>query len=335
MNRARVTTAATSAAAVVALGLAVAALTWGALREPAPHLLCGEYPGRPAGWPGDPAAGMVRVPVPDGGTLLVDATEVTNAQFLDFVTATGYVTEVERRGSSAVFVRPDPDAPLDGAGAWWRVVTGATWRAPEGPGSSIDGHMNQPVVQVSRTDAEAYARWRGNRLPSEAEWEAAATLPPHRQPARGGPGPRDAEGRPLANFWQGPFPDRDLAEDGYAGRAPVGCFPPNAIGLYDIIGNVWEWTADDFAGDRQWHGQESPPEGGNLGLIKGGSWLCAENYCARYRADARQPADPALGAAPLGFRTVRDPSAPATASQGSGDSRASREHTNSSRRRDG
>jgi sulfatase modifying factor 1 len=223
----------------------------------------------------------------------MDANEVTNAQFATFVDATGYVTLAERAPlpgappemllpGSAVFHTPTSDDPR-----WWRWVVGANWRQPEGPGSTIEGGDHLPVVQIAYGDALAYADWAGGMLPSEAQWEYAA---------RGGQPPaaipRGADGAPAANYYQGIFPQRDLGEDGHAGRAPVGCFPPNAFGLYDMIGNVWEWTA------------EADPRAPGGAVIKGGSFLCAANYCARYRPAARQFQERGLGTNHIGFRLV-------------------------------
>jgi formylglycine-generating enzyme required for sulfatase activity len=202
------------------------------------------------------------------------ATEVTNAEFAAFVAATGYVTIAEREGSSAVFTPPQAVDNMVDPSQWWRLVDGATWQHPEGPESDIAARANEPVVQVTAADAEAYARWKGERLPTEAEWETAAL-------ATGG-------GR---NTWQGVFPLMDTGTDGFTRAAPVGCFAANALGLHDIIGNVWELTTDRY-----------PGSGGNI--VKGGSFLCAPNYCARYRPAARQPGDPTMGASHIGFRTV-------------------------------
>jgi formylglycine-generating enzyme required for sulfatase activity len=186
---------------------------------------------------------------------------------------------------SAVFNIPSDDDPR-----WWRWVVGAQWRHPSGSKETIIGRDNEPVVQIAYQDAEAYAQWAGKELPSEAQWEYAA---------RGGavalPEPVDAKGQPQANYYQGVFPVKNLNTDGYIGRAPVGCFKPNGYGLYDMIGNVWEWTRS--SGSRA---DASEP----VNIIKGGSYLCAANYCARYRPAARQFQERGLGTDHIGFRLV-------------------------------
>jgi sulfatase modifying factor 1 len=262
------------------------------------------------------------------GDFWIDRHEVTNAQFQKFVEATGYVTLAERGldpathpgmpkelliPGSVVFVQPT-DAKRGGRiTQWWQYLQGANWRQPGGPGSSIADKANHPVVDIAYEDALAYAQWRGRSLPTEAQWEFAA---------RGGRDGEDdwssafnSEGKPIANTWQGIFPVYNTNEDGYAGTAPVGCFPANGYGLYDMIGNVWEWTSDLY---RQSHPREAaddptgpdlvsirlPPGQSANRVIKGGSYLCSSNYCARYRPAARQPQEVDLAAAHLGFRTV-------------------------------
>lgn len=222
-------------------------------------------------------------------------TEVTNAQFAAFVAATGYRTEAERdppllpgappemlKPGSAVFRVPTHENQN-----WWSWVPGASWRHPSGPQSAISERDMDPVVQVTYNDALAYARWAGLTLPSEEQWEFAA-----RAGAAALPEPKDDSGKPSANYYQGAFPARDLGEDGFTARAPVGCFPANAFGLHDMIGNVWEWTTN-----------ESRP-GQPTNVIKGGSYLCAANYCARYRPAARQFQERDLGTDHIGFRVV-------------------------------
>ena len=223
------------------------------------------------------------------------AHEVTNAEFARFTDETGYLTTAERSAAaggpgagSAVFRMPaERAAPTD----TWQLVPGATWRAPEGPGTDISARASHPVVHVSLADAEAYAAWAGARLPTEEEWEYAAAigLP---DPADAQSGAYDASGKPVANTWQGIFPVADQASDGVAGRAPAGCFAPSAIGLYDMIGNVWEWTATPYQTGEH--------------TIKGGSYLCADNFCRRYRPAARQPQDADFSSSHIGFRIVRD-----------------------------
>jgi formylglycine-generating enzyme len=226
----------------------------------------------------------------------IDRTDVTNAQFGKFVEATGYRTLAERgpAPASLVFVGARPGVSLADPAAWWRVIPGADWRHPEGPGSSILGRENLPVVHVAYEDALAYAHWLGHALPTEAEWEYAA---------RGGwAGARYVwgneqrpSGRVMANTWQGRFPDEDLAEDGYrAHPSPVGCFPPNGFWLYDMAGNVWQWTSDLYPA----------AEDAGSHVIKGGSFLCSDNYCYRYRPAARTAGPPDSGASHIGFRTV-------------------------------
>jgi len=245
--------------------------------------------------------------VRDGATdaFTIDATEVTNAQFAAFVAATGYVTSAERAQADG---RRAGGAVFDRATRMWGIDPEADWRHPLGHGSSIAGLERHPVVQVAFEDAQAYARWSSRRLPTELEWERASRLD--------APAPREREaeayahgGGPIANTWQGAFPLLDDARDGFAGTAPVGCFPPTATGLYDAVGNVWEWTTD-------WYGETSLPQSEAAALeadpehiakrvIKGGSHLCAPNFCARYRSRSRQGGDPGLGASHIGFRTVR------------------------------
>lgn len=236
----------------------------------------------------------------------IDRTEVTNAQFEKFILATGYVTTAETRqpgfnkAGGAVFTLPSPTHPN-----WWRFVEGANWRHPEGPGSSINGRESEPVVQVSLIDAQAYAAWAGRALPTEAQWEYAAKAGSQTLYVWGNE--RAPEGEEQANTWQGAFPVQNTLTDGFEARAPVGCFPPNAFGLYDMIGNVWEWTTSPYARSAQ------ELESINAAItetdlkdytIKGGSFLCAQNYCARYRAPARQSQERDFSTNHIGFRTV-------------------------------
>lgn len=223
----------------------------------------------------------------------IDVFEVTNAQFAKFVKATNFVTTAEKPQAgfggpgAAVFTPPTATQPN-----WWRFVEGADWRHPEGPESTIDGNDNEPVVQVSHEDALAYADWAGRDLPTEAEWEYAAKAGTKTLYVWGEE--RAPKGKEMANTWQGAFPIKNAVKDGYSGRAPVGCFSANPNGLYDMIGNVWEWTKSDYT-----QNSKTPTY-----TIKGGSYLCAENYCARYRASARQPQEADLPTNHIGFRTV-------------------------------
>ena len=224
----------------------------------------------------------------------VQSHEVTNAQFAAFIEATDYLTDAERSvldgregAGSALFIHADEQA---GTPSEWALITDASWKTPEGASSSITGRENHPVVHVSKRDAEAYARWAGGRLPSEVEWEYVASL--------GLPDPNDpssgayADDGPRANTWQGIFPVANLETDGFEGAAPVGCFAADRMGLYDMIGNVWEWTDTPF--------------GEGTHTMKGGSFLCADNFCRRYRPAARQPQDTDFSSSHIGFRIVRD-----------------------------
>jgi formylglycine-generating enzyme required for sulfatase activity len=265
-------------------------------------------------------------------------TTVTNGQFSAFVDETGYVTVAERPldpadypgapvenllpGSLVFTMTPGP-VDLRHLSQWWTWTPGASWRQPEGPSSGIDDRLDHPVVHVAHEDAAAYAAWVGHELPTEAEWEYAA---------RGGlDGAEFAwgddavpDGQYLANFWQGDFPWRNTAADGFAGTAPVGSFPPNGYGLHEMTGNVWEWTDD-------WYADHHPAPASNeccvprnprgpeqqasydpaqpqfaipRRVIKGGSFLCADEYCRRYRPAARRPQMVDTGMSHLGFRTI-------------------------------
>lgn len=219
----------------------------------------------------------------------IDRTEVTNGQFAAFVAATGYVTDAERQGQAAVFVQPARlDNGLNDPRNWWRMIDGASWRYPQGPGTSIDGKEDLPVVQVTYNDAVAYARWRGGTLPSELQWERAARAQ-QRDPRDPHSWPKQQDGGPAANIWDGVFPLINTEEDGFAEIAPVGCYPANELGLYDTVGNVWEWT-------RSIDGRPGP--------LRGGSYLCARNYCANYTPAGRQEQEGDLATSHAGFRVV-------------------------------
>lgn len=241
----------------------------------------------------------------------IDAHEVTNGQFAKFVEATGYITSAERakeigfpENGSAIFVEQQ-----------WQFVPGATWREPEGPGSTFD--PLEPVVHMSRRDASAYAEWVGRRLPTEAEFEYAARAGNFETLYAWGD-ELVPEGKHMANTWQGVFPEADMGRDGFTGLAPIGCFPANNFGLHDMIGNVWEWTSSTYYPRHNSQEEEQQVNNGQgfdpnqpglpVGVLKGGSFLCSENYCRRYRPSARHPQDLEMGTNHIGFRTAGDPS---------------------------
>jgi formylglycine-generating enzyme required for sulfatase activity len=225
---------------------------------------------------------------------LMLAHEVTNRQFREFVEETGYITEAEfginenqATSGSALFTNSTHEE-----GGNWELSRSATWKTPEGAGSSLRGKDYYPVVHVSQNDARAFAAWSGGRLPTETEWEYAATLGlPDKMSQTSGA--YSAQGEPRANTWQGLFPLLDSGTDGFKGIAPIACFASDRLGLYDMIGNVWEWTSTEYSANQH--------------TIKGGSFLCAENYCRRYRPIARQAQESDFSTNHIGFRIVKDP----------------------------
>ncbi len=271
----------------------------------------------------------------------MDATEVTNAQFARFVTATGYVTVAERTPQAAdfpgaaaenlvpgsvVFAPPGHPVPLTDHFQWWAYVSGASWRRPHGPNSSIDGKERLPVVHVAYEDAVAYAQWAGKRLPTEAEWEFAARGGLTGQVFPWGNAFRDG-GRWMANSHQGHFPDRDTGADAFTGVAPVAQFPPNGYGLYDVGGNVWEWVSDWYRpdyyaqlaatgtvarnpqeADASFDPDDDPRAPGERKRVhRGGSFLCTDEYCSRYMVGTRGKGEVETATNHLGFRCVRAP----------------------------
>ncbi|CAD6527715.1 formylglycine-generating enzyme family protein [Paraburkholderia metrosideri] len=291
---------------------------------------CERYGGLPTRWRDDPKAGMVHLhggdfilgsklgyederPAGDGKTRVngfwIDQTDVTNAQFAAFVKATGYISDSERQGGAVVFHTPTREEMDARDLAWWSWVKGAAWNHPSGPGSNLDGIMNQPVTMVTQADAFAYAQWLGRDLPTEAEWEYAGKA--GHEGADLDTAPRDDHGKPSANYWQGVFPVLNTKEDGHAGLSPVGCYAANDFRLYDMIGNAWEWTKDVYSGPHQSHTNGDTAavaplsrKHDTLMVIKGGSFLCARDYCVRYRAASREQQEADLPASHIGFRTV-------------------------------
>lgn len=271
----------------------------------------------------------------------MDEHPVTNAEFARFVAATAYVTTAERApdweeiklqvppgtpkpdasllvAASLVFVPPSGPVPLDDVSAWWQWTPGASWRHPEGPGSTVDDRATHPVVQVSWDDAAAFAKWAGKQLPTEAEWELAARGGLEGRRFNWGDDVRPS-GAHMANTFQGAFPYRQTAEDRFSGTSPVKSFPANGYGLYDMAGNVWHWTADWYRAttftDRASQGLCDNPTGPDSSVdaespaprrvIKGGSFLCHESYCESFRPSARRGTAPDTGSSHVGFRLVR------------------------------
>jgi len=260
---------------------------------------------------GYPADGELPVHQVSLDPFAIDLHAVTNSQFAAFAGATGYRTESERFGYSAVFHLLFDGGPEEllhavGGAPWWLTVRGADWRHPAGSRSDWRSIPDHPVVQVSWHDAMAYCRWAGRRLPTEAEWEFAA-----RGGLAGARYPWGDElcpgGKPHSNIWQGTFPSGNTLEDGYLGTAPAHSFPANGLGLRNMAGNVWEWCADWFSAD---YYAQSPdrnpvgPESGIARVMRGGSYLCHASYCNRYRVAARSSNTPDSASGNLGFRTV-------------------------------
>ncbi|NMR19036.1 formylglycine-generating enzyme family protein [Cellulomonas fimi] len=280
----------------------------GQVRVPAGEFWMGDHHGD-----GMAADGEVPVHRVDLQTFTIDATTVTNAAFAGFVEDTGYVTEAERFGDSAVFhlaLAADPDDVLGRAAStpWWLAVRGADWRHPEGRRSSLEGRDDHPVVHVSWNDAQAYCAWAGRRLPTEAEWEYAS---------RGGLGaaryPWGDELHPpgastwRCNIWQGRFPVVNAGDDGFLTTAPVRAYQPNGFGLWQTVGNVWEWCSDWFSPTYYGSSPSAAPQGpahGTARVMRGGSFLCHDSYCNRYRNAARSSNTPDSSMANGGFRTV-------------------------------
>jgi formylglycine-generating enzyme required for sulfatase activity len=241
----------------------------------------------------------------------MDRYPVTNALFSQFTEETGYRSEAEDFGWSFVFWAHIPSSRLNelvedtvAAAPWWCKVRGATWRSPEGPGSTIAGRGQHPVVHISWNDAQAYCRWSGQRLPTEAEWEYAARGGLEQKLYPWGDQLR-VKGEHRCNIWQGEFPRHDTAEDGYAGTCPVDAFPANGHGLFSVSGNTWEWCADWF--DAAFHAtadrvDPQGPAAGTARVMKGGSFLCHKSYCDRYRVGARTSNTPDSSTAHIGFR---------------------------------
>lgn len=268
----------------------------------------------------------------------IDATPVTNRQFARFVAETGYVTVAEiapdpaeypgadpalLQPGSSLFTRPKTPVPLHDPFAWWQFALGTNWRHPWGPQSSLEGLEDHPVVHIAYPDAEAYAAWAGKSLPTEAEWEYAARGGLDRKAFAWGD-ELNPDGRVMANTWQGSFPFENTLEDGFERTSPVRTYPANGFGLYDMIGNVWEWTADWYREKHEKPAKSccipSNPRGGTEAesrregepgaqfgrkVLKGGSHLCAPNYCQRYRPAARYAQTIDTSTSHIGFRCVR------------------------------
>ena len=266
----------------------------------------------------------------------MDKTDVTNAQFAEFVKATGYITVAEKTPTAAefpgappenlvaggvVFSPPSGQVSLNDHFQWWSYVKGANWRHPSGPRSSIKGKENYPVVQVSYLDAQAYAAWAHKRLPTEAEWEFAARGGLAGKPFVWGEKLK-VNGKWMANTYQGHFPNKDIGSDGYVGLAPVAHYAPNGYGLYDMAGNVWQWTSDSYRPDyyaslAQAGGVAHNPKGPDTPLDpaepsekkkvqRGGSFLCTDQYCSRYMVGTRGKGELTTGTNHLGFRCISD-----------------------------
>lgn len=242
---------------------------------------------------------------------LVDRTAVTVSQFASFVDSSGYLTDAERFGSSAVFhlaVQANRADVLGEMGIpWWLSVRGADWRHPHGPLSSIDDLLDHPVVHISHGDALAYCKWAGRDLPTEAEWECAARggLVGRRYPWGDDLEPSAVH---MANIWQGVFPTFNSGLDGYRATAPAESYSPNGYGLFQMSGNVWEWCRDWFSPEYYRTSPAANPQGPSRGderVIRGGSYLCHASYCNRYRVAARSSNTPESSAGNIGFRTVR------------------------------